>query len=344
MSRNVRHFSLHRIAQTELRVVADIDDSGVLPIIQFEETVIRAYIDHANWPHQWVMLYILDDFQPLIRQLRAGVNPAILEATGYNLSPESAAVLNKRPVVNLFDLSNLTGCNVFVNRRAMLEAGYWKDHLAIEALLAHEHAHPLAENEATRASRRIKIQLDPATVRPPNLYPVLFGLAENLCILAPREIFANQATIENGYTKALYHLNRHNFTNVTRGVATRKLLLRQLQREIEAGKLSVQEANLLAMGGDLSAHLPLAMEIAPFFRAGRTMEAEKLEAILNQAVFPHLELLTRQAFQALLEMYIALQPTAASLPGWVTSVLNILADNFAQKELNLDYKFRLEAA
>ncbi len=342
MSRNVRHFSLHRIAHTELRVVADIDDSGVLPIIQFEEAVIRSYVNHANWPHQWVMLYILDDFQPLIRQLRSGVNPAILEATGYNLSPESAAVLNKRPVVNLFDLSNLTGCNIFVNRRAMLDAGYWKDHLAIEALLAHEHAHPLAENDATRASRGLKLRLNQASVHPPNLQPVLAGLAENLCKLAPREVFANQTTLLNGYAKALYHLNRHNLINVTRGIATRKLLLRQLQNQIAAGNLSEQDAGLLAVGGDLSAHLPLAMEIAPFYRAGLAAEGEKLENALNQGVFPHIEPLTRQAFQLLLEAYIALQPDAASLTGWAEGVLTILAESFAQKGLNLDYRLEIE--
>ena len=42
MARTVKHFSLHRIAGTELRVVADVED-GVLPVIQVEEVVIRGY-------------------------------------------------------------------------------------------------------------------------------------------------------------------------------------------------------------------------------------------------------------------------------------------------------------
>jgi hypothetical protein len=342
MSRTVRHFSLHRIARTELRVIADIEDSGVLPFIQIEEAVIRAYIQHSNWPHRWVMLYILDDFQPLVHQLRNGISPAILETTGYNLTPESAAILNERPLVNLFDLSNLTGCNVFVNRRAMLNTGYWKDPKAIEALLAHEHAHPLAENETTRASRHLRIKLDGTAVHPANLSTVLVALAENLCQVAPREVFANQTTIQSGFAEALYHLDFLNLNITARGVAGRKLLSDQLQNQVQAGKLTEAEAGLILLGGDLSTHLPLAMEIAPFYRSGLATEAQKLEKVLNNLVFPNLDPLTREVFHAVQDAYIALLPVASGLMGWAESVMHALVDSFSQKGLKLDFELQIE--
>lgn len=341
MSRTIRHFSLHRIANTELRVVADVEDCGVLPFIQIEETVIRRYIQQSNWPHHWVMLYILDDFQPLMRQLRAGVKKETLAAAGYRLTPERAAILNDRPIVNLFDLSNLTGCNVFVNCHAMIAAGYWQDHQSIEALLAHEHAHPLAENDTTQASRRLQLKIDGATIHPPKLSAVLTALLENLCILAPRELFTNQTTLQSGFAEALFHLNTLNINNTARGVDNRKILLQQLELEVAAGKLTAQQADLLILGGDWSVHLPLAMEIAPFYRAGLNHEAQELEAILNQVVFPNLDPLTEQVYKKIQNAYIDLQPDESTIQGWAENILAILADGLSQKGLSVEFQLQM---
>ncbi|MDO9065990.1 MAG: hypothetical protein Q7U96_02780, partial [Chloroflexota bacterium] len=68
MARTIKHFSLHRIAGTELRVVADVEE-GTLPVVQAEETVLRRYVQREAWPHRWVTLFILQDLQPLVRQL-----------------------------------------------------------------------------------------------------------------------------------------------------------------------------------------------------------------------------------------------------------------------------------
>ena len=157
--RTVKHFSLHRIVETELRVVSDVE-AGVLPVIQVEEAVIRDYARREVWPHRWVTLFVLQDLQPLVRQLTP--SPALpLPGGGNSLPPGGAAALEHRPVVNVYDLADPAGCYIFVNRKAMMKEGYWDDALAIQGLLAHEHAHPLAENEATRSSRCLHMELSP---------------------------------------------------------------------------------------------------------------------------------------------------------------------------------------
>ena len=74
MARRVKHFGLHHVAETELRVVADVEE-GVLRVIQIEEAVIRGYAQQASWPHHWVTLFVLQDLQPLARQLRRLASP-----------------------------------------------------------------------------------------------------------------------------------------------------------------------------------------------------------------------------------------------------------------------------
>jgi hypothetical protein len=341
MSRTIRHFSLHRIGTTELRIVADFEDRNVLPIIEAEEKVIREYINRVDFPHQWVMLYILEDFQPLIRQLQSGVSPELLEPKGYKLTKDSIATLSTRPVVNLFDLSNLSGCNVFINHNAMLKAGYWNDHRAIEALLAHEHAHPLAENKTTEASRGLIIDYEINQIQPANLIPILKGLAENLCILAPREIFTNQYAIENGFSEELFYLDMLNFENAVKGVSSRDTFLQKIHQEIRSGKFSRKEADLLILGGDLSAHLPLAMEIAPFYRSEFTSQAQILEQILTKRVFPKLDPIALPIFKSLQDEYFSLQENPQNLIAWAKRILSPLVKGFMEKGLTLNYRIQM---
>jgi len=346
MSRTVKHISLHRIAATELRVVADVEE-GVLPLIQVEEAIIREYARQARWPHRWVTLFILEDLKPLVRQLHRGASPASLGAAGYNLLPESAAALNKRPLVNLYDLADLSGCNVFVNRRAMVAQDYWEDYLALRGLLAHEHAHPLAENVATRLSRQMRLQIEEdenskSEIRnlKSKISPVLTSLSEKLCLFAPREIFANEMAIRSGFAEALLHLNLRNVENAARSVAGREELTRQLQREIAQGDLTTAGANLLLLVGDLNGQLPLSLEVAPFYRAGRAAEGRRLDASLEIAVFPHLDPLAVQAFIALKDQYLTLRPDLGSLDlmVWGNGVLNILVKTLAEKGLTLQLR------
>jgi hypothetical protein len=345
MTHAVKHFSLHRIEGTELRVVADVD-VGVLPVVQVEEAVIRGYARHLRWPHHWVNLSILHDLRPLLRQLS---RQAELAGTGVgrSLLPGSAVDLESRPVVNVYDLADLEGCHIFVNQQVMMKEGYWDDLLVIQGLLAHEHAHPLAENETIRASRQFRVELSPdfafsmsdfgAEDRSSRIVRLLSQLAEKLTIHAPREIFSNELTIGSGFGDALLHLNRRNVVNAGRSVADRPELSRRLQQEVSGGTLNPTAADLLLLVGDLTSYLDLVLEIAPLYRTRRERDARELETMLGGALFPSLELPVVQAYTALREQYVALLAglSPPEFLGWSQGVLRILDQALAERGLAL---------
>ena len=350
MSRTVKHFSLLRIGATELRVISEVED-GVLPMIQIEEQIIQSYSQQMHWPHAWVMFFVLDDFGPLLRQLRVSASKANLGAAGYDLSPRSLEALGSRPMVNIYDMANLSGCNIYVNHQAMLRAGYWHDAAAITGLLAHEHAHPLAENDTTRASRALRLKVEPCLAPCPPLEMrftqitgLLAGLVEKLCIFAGREIFTNQVTIEGGFASELARLNLRNLSALVDNLAGRQQLVQQLQAEVDRGDLTPDEVELLLLIGDLEIHLPLALEIAPFHRAGRSAEAHELEARLEKSVFPHLHPLVGPLY-AVVEAACRRLPadgTPAELAGWGRNTLDILVGALAEKGLNLQARLLVE--
>jgi hypothetical protein len=365
MMRTVKHLSLHRIAGTELRVVADVE-TGVIPLIQVEEAVIRGYASQETrflgenefltrrWPHRWVTLFVLQDLQPLIRQLTPTLSLPLVgggsKGGRADLPPGGVAALDHRPVVNVYDLADPAGCNVFVNRQAMEKEGYWDDLFAVRGLLAHEHAHPLAENETTRTSRQLRfsifdwrLAIGEIENRKSTIENLLTLLADKLCLYAPREVFANEVTIRSGHGEALLHLDRCNVTNAGRSVAGREGLHRQLQAEVAGGNLTPQQADLLLLIGDLKGYLDLALEIAPFYRTGREADARELETVLETAVFPYLEPEAARAYSALREQYRALRAdlTPAELALWAEAVLHILAEVLAEKGLILQYRLQM---
>lgn len=367
MDRPVRHFSLHRIAGTELRVVSDID-AGVLPILQAEEEVIRGYVRRAAWPHRCVTLFILQDLLPLVRQV----------PDGAGLPPRGVTALDHRPVVTVYDLADLATCHVFMNREAMEREGYWDDSLAVQGLLAHEHAHPLAENDATRASRRLIVELSgrmreplalatasrtggsnaapgeipTPTPRTADVEPLgrewrervdrlLAALVDKLCVYAPREIFANEVAIRSGFEAALLHLDRQNVAAAIRSVEGRETLRRHLEEKtVGPRSLSRFGVELLLLIGDLKGYLDLALEVAPFYRTGRTAEARELEAGLQASVFSALEPEVIGAYEALRDQYIALPSdvSLAELASWGEVVVQILAGILQERGLGLHYR------
>ena len=337
MPRTVKHFSLHRIDATELQVVSDIE-VGALPVIEAEETVIRGYMQQDSWPHREVTLFILQDLEPLVRQLRAGAE----------LPPGGAAALEYRPVVNAYDLADLTACHVFINWQVMKREGYADDPLAIQGLLAHEHAHPLAENETTRASRCLQVQL--AVERLPDgrlwtqdrqdkIHRLLVLLAEKLCVYAPREVFANEMTIRSGFGQALLHLDERTVANAQRSLAGREDLRGQLRQEVDQGTLTSAAVALLLLIGDLRGYVDLALEVAPFCRTGRQAEARRIEMVLEDQLFPHLEPEVPGAYHKLRDQYVALEAdlTPAELVAWGDQVLAGLGQTLAEKDLIVQY-------
>ena len=343
MARAVKHFSLHRIVGTELRVISDVDN-GVLPVIHIEEEVIRGYAETGPWPHKWVMLFILQDLRPLLRQLHPTAD----------LPPGGAEALDQRPVVNVYDLADQSGCRVFVNWQAMVKEGYWDDPMAVRGLLAHEHAHPLAENRTTRESRRLALDLSVERPQPEEkwdgdmqtqVFDLLNPLARKLCLDAPREVFANEIAIRRGFGDGLLHLNRSNVANIRAGLAGREDVQRRFSREAAQGGLTNEAAILLMLIGDLRGHLEMAIETAPFYRAGREAEARELEGVLESEVFPHLEPETPRAYAALREQYIALRAdfTQAKMVKWGEGIMSILAQALVEKGPRLSWVLRVES-
>jgi hypothetical protein len=375
MARTVRHLSLHRINGTELQVLSEIE-AGTLPVIEAEEAVIRAYAEQGPWPHREVSLFILQDLQPLVRQLRPGAD----------LPPGGAAALDSRPVVNAYDLADLSSCHVFLNWHTMQQEKYSEDPEIIQGLLAHEHAHPLAENETTRASRRLQVQiavegwppessvgrgLRAAPSGPPPLPSprprgqegagggapaggggwleeadhrervdrLLALMAETLCVYAPREVFASELAIRRGFGRPLLHLDQANVDNSLRSLAGREQVQRHLQKETDEGRMSPAAARLLLLMGDLKGYVDLGLEVAAFHRAGRDGQAQELAEVLESDVFPHLEPQVPRLYATLLEQYVALRADLKpiALLAWCQQVLTSFTDTLAEDGLVVRY-------
>lgn len=311
----VKHFGLHRLEGVEVRVVAD-DEDGILRLEQAELNVVRRLSGHANWQHETVTLFALADLQPLLRQLEAlGRRPA-------DARLQAREELLSRPVVNVYDLAAPLACNVFVNRKAMRAAQYWEDELSLTGLLAHEHAHPLAECSHTAALRRLRLAVRLRLAEPWAADPQgaqqwaqrgeqqIAGLAAQLFVTGPREVFTNAIAIGGGFDGALYHLNRQNLTNLAAALQFRPALAGQLANVVAQRQLSQTGADLLRLLGDLQAVLPMTMEVAPFRMAGRSAKARELLRTLHGELLPQLEPAAARCFDALVEHYTRLRQSS----------------------------------
>lgn len=344
MGRTVQHLNLHRIGSTELRVISDVD-AGVLPIIQEEERVIRDYTEQGHWTQHMVSLFILKDLQPLINQIQAG----------GALPSGDMANLDRRTVINVYDLADPSTCHIFVNQQAMVAAGYWDDLAAIRGLLAHEHAHPLAENETTRASRRIQLATD-LTGAPERestnrlssglteqLDRILTELVDQICLGAPREIFTNELAIRCGFADVMLYLNQQNVANAVRSLAGRDGLRHQLTQDVAQGRRLASEIDQLLLIGDLKSYLNLTIEIAPFYRAGRTADARALEQTLERELFPHLASAVGLVYSAVRDKYVALSGdlTAEALLIWSQELLDIISRLLGEQQVRASYRLHI---
>jgi len=339
-SRVPQHVSLHRVAGTELQVVSDVE-SGLGPLIEVEKEVIERYATSPRWRQESVTLFVLQDLRPLSQQLSPH------EAT---LPPGGLAGLDQRPIVNVYDLKRPAYCHVFVNREAMEKEGYWGDREAVKALLAHEHAHPLSECETTRSARRLKADISAKGLQP--LFPpeaqaegwltkldrLLVLMVDKLCLYAPREVLANDVTIESGFVAPLLYLDRKNLRNAVEGLRARSTLRQTLQDEVKTERLTPAGADLLLSIADMKGYLDLAMETAPFYRQNREAEGRELEGLLFGEVMPHLEPAVAEAYPRLRDAYLGLVEDASPevLLQWEGSLLGILAGVLNAKGLRLE--------
>ena len=333
MAQVITHMDMHEVEGTEFHVFSDVED-GVLDVIEAEDAVVRRYAERGLWRHTWVDLFVLEDLQALAEQL-AGV--------AGTLPPGGSLALDRRPVVNAFDLADLSGCHVFVNHKVMVEEGYWGDAAAVRALLAHEHAHPLSENATVAASRALRGESphEPVAEGQPSLERLAVALVEKLCCYGPREVFANDLTIAAGCADDLFHLDQVVVAAAARGVLGRSALVDHLEADVQQGTLPRQNAGQALLLGDLRSCLDLAMETAPFYRAGRAEQAAQLEATLFEQVFPLLESAVEGAYRVVRDLYVELGPdlTGVALAAWAERVLDPLLGVLRERGLELDLSF-----
>ena len=340
-SRFLKHLAVHKVADTELQVVSDLE-SGVQPIVHIEKEVIERYTQDPEWQHGVITLFVLQDLEPLIRQLsQVGSAP-----------PGGIQALRHRPIVNVYDLRNPYSCRIFINQEAMKREGYWDDHLAVRALLAHEHAHPLAECATTRSSRCLKVELSPhgltaqlgdSEVWQGKIDGLLEVMVEKLCLYAPREVFANEVAIRSGFADALLYLDVQNVNKAAEGLRARQSLSQQLQKQVERGSLTTEGAHLLLTIAEMKGYLDLALETAPFHRQERLTEAGELERMLLEKVLPHLDPAVARAYQGLRDGYVELHTDASpqELARAVEALLDTLAAVLRDKDWELGYELRL---
>ncbi len=326
--RTVKHFSLHRINNVELRTIADVDD-GVIQLMLHEENVIRGYARAGMWPHHRVMLFVLQDLQPLMRQVQ--------DRPG--MTRERIAAIQDQPATVLYDLKALDECSVYVNQQASVKAGYWNDLPAMEGLLAHEHAHPIAENDTVRASRMLQLGVVPSASA---FNAVLTALCQKLSLLAPREVFANEKALHGGFQPALAHLNQRLISEAASGLPGRTALVQRINNAVASGHHPAHDAAALLLAGDYELCLPLAIEVAPFYRCGMTTQAAQLESILRATLFAALGTAIEHTYTALRDAYVHLPSTytPAELIKWCSGVMQILVNSFATVGYALEFTLR----
>ncbi len=326
MSNAIEHFSRTRVDHTTLQVMADTQQ-GLARLIDEETSVIRHFARSGNWPHKWVNMFVLENLQPLVSQIK--------HATA--LSSVVAEDIDRRPMVNVYDAADLSECAVFVNRGVLDRDGTWHDELALRALLAHEHGHPLAENKTVHAARELSVEIEEAEPQSAAIGPILLLLAGRISVQAPQEVFANEIAIRAGFADALLHLDEGVIEKARLGVSKRPLLVESLRKQVTNGKLSADHAAALLLVGDLQAHLGFALETAPFLRAGSAQQADALEAALAQGVWAHLDPAVKRLYEELREHYRRLKVdfTPAETKAWASEAMALLGDVLRQQNVRV---------
>ena len=330
MSNAIEHFSRTRVEDTTLQVMADTQ-RNLAPLIHEEEAVIRHYVRLGSWPHKSVNMFVFEDLQPLVSQIK---NAAVLSFT-------VAEDIGRRPMVNIYDAGDLRECTVFVNRRVLKEQGVWNDALALRALLAHEHAHPLAENATVHAARALAAEIVPENgTSMVAVGEILHLLADRLCVHAPQEVFANEIAIRAGFGDALFHLDEGLVEKARLGIAKRASLVQGLDKQASAGKLTADQVAALLLVGDLQAHLGFALETAPFIAAGQRHHAEALEAALSEGIWPHLDPAVMPLYESLRDHYRQLGEDLhpSQVKTWAGEALALLADVLLAKNLHVRFE------
>jgi hypothetical protein len=345
------HESRHQLDAGELSVVAD-GGTGIERLIAAEKSVAKEFARSCGWPHKRVNLFVYGTLQPLAEQIQRTAR-----ALGGTQHAADAAAqdLDRKPMVHTYNLADLSECNVFVNRALMINMGLWERPRALEGMLAHEHAHPLAENGTTRAARDVSVTIRQAeaggtpqtgaSLGANCLDHVVYSLerlAQVLCLQAPHEVFTNEMVIGAGFPAALMELNRANLTEGRAGPAARDGLRRRLELEVENARLTEADVELFLFLAAVESHAPFALETAAFTRAGRTEDAQELETLLWRQALDHEEPEVGEIYNALYARYAGLQPdmSAQAFRGWAAETFAPVTAALASRGAAFTASFR----
>ncbi len=316
MARANPHVLRHRLDDTKLQVIAD-SASGLEAFASIEKKVMRAFKRHGGWPHRQVNLFVFETLRPLVEQIRAASTAVRAKAPAEARAEAVRHIdeLDRKPMVHVYDLANPAECSIFVNRKQMIRLGLWDDKLALEALLAHEHAHPLAENPTTRAARGVRANIAVKALpsglganQQKQLAHSLQSIVEEVCLHAPHEVFANELAVRAGFGEALFHLDRISLIEGRAGLAGRSALEAKLRAEVKAGRLSEAGVALTLLMASMEAHIRMALESAAFVRAGESARAFALDALIEEEVFQHVEPEIGALYRHFLSRYASLEP------------------------------------
>lgn len=343
------HLLRRQINGAELQVIADAPED-VLRLIGVEEKVVRGFQRNGGC-HRRINLFVFESLQPLIDQLQQATR-----------QPLAARALESKPMVHVYNMGDHTESNLFINRALMMRQGIWSDTLAIEGLLAHEHAHPLAENATTRVARALKTRLVTASIddahgasAPPLPAPAptlssaalvavgrsLEHLAEELAVHAPHEVFANEFAIRAGFGPALLHLNRLSLGGTRAGMKERVALAEGLRTLAAQGRLSEADVGLLLLTASMEAHIRMALETAAFIRAERPEDATSVEELLETEVFRHVEPEIRTLYRAFRLQYLQLTPDMDrdAFHRWAAAVFSPVIEELARCGVRMNIEF-----
>lgn len=344
----VPHVGWHRVDDTKLRVVADAA-AGMDALAAVEKRVIRGFQRHGGWPHKQVNVLVCETLQPLVEQIRAAVSASRPRAAPDGSEGFHFEDLDRKPMVHVYNLADPSECNIFVNRDRLIRLGLWDDALALEGLLAHEHAHPLAENTTTRAARTVSVKVQDGR-KPANggadaerlLRQSAERMAQELCLHAPHEVFSNELAVRAGFGEALLHLDRMTLTPEGTGLAERAELRTKLYGEADAGRMSQGAVALMLLTASFEAHLPMALESAAFLRAGEPERAGVIDALLEEDVFRRLEPEISPLYLLFRERYASLSTDldAEAVFAWMNATYAPLLEVLDKRGASLTVEFR----
>jgi hypothetical protein len=312
-------FSEILIRATCLRMTSDCDDDLSM-VFDAEKRVIEDFTKQELRPHSSVTLFVLESLSPLVVQLQKV----------HGLRARQTALLTKRPMVNIYDLMNPREFFVFVNINALIVEKYWGNAVAIEGLLAHEHANPISECPAIAATRALSVTVE----APLSLISQIAQLAETLSVGALAEIRINETCIINEFAASLAHLDRVTVCRAAKNIAQRPELHCRLKAASAEGVMITAEESLHRLVADLQIALPFALEAVPFFRAA---DGAGILDALHTFLLPHLEPDVASIFMTLHQLYLRPQPDwrHRETELWCREVLLILPGFLSQRGIQV---------